>query len=136
MPVSATPDEAGVRGVEEAYDRSWCAGDLGALMACISADAVLVNPRGEAAVGKDAIRRVLGRLLQGEAAGSRHQSHLERVSFARGDVAVVDGWAEVSGGGLERPMRHRFTDVLVREDGGWLILHVRAYALEEGSAGG
>ena len=118
--------------MEAAYDRAWCAGDIEALMECFSRDAVVVNPRGEVAVGEDAIRQVVGSFLRREAAGSRHESQLERVSFVGDDVAVVDGWVEIAGGSLGSPIQHRFTDILVRERRRWLLLHVRAYALHGG----
>jgi uncharacterized protein (TIGR02246 family) len=131
-----TPDpearaEELVRGVEDAYDRAWCAGDLEALLACFDPAAVLVNPRGQVAVGLDDIRAALGGFLGGEARGSEHRSTLERVTFVRDDVAVVDGRAVVSIPGTGAPLVHRFTDVLVTDGTGrWVIAAVRAYGLE------
>jgi uncharacterized protein (TIGR02246 family) len=120
-----------VRAVEAAYDEAWCAGDLDTLMECLSADAVLVNPRGEVAVGDEAIRQALGTFLAGEAKGSRHRSTLGRVAFVRDDVAVVDGHATISFGSSDELFEHPFTDILVRSgEGRWVITHVRAYQFE------
>lgn len=130
--VATTENEAQILSVEQAYDRAWCAGDIDALMECISLGAVLVNPRGEVAVGHEAIRRALSTFLGREALGTTHRSEIERLSFVREDVAVVDGQATIAGGALTAPIDHLFTDVLVRDGGTWLIAHVRAYMIEAG----
>lgn len=126
-------DHAGVRATEEAYDRAWCAGDLDALMDCLARDAVLVSPRGEVAIGEDAIRRALGEVLRREAPGSTHRSTIDRVSFVGDDVVVVDGRAEIGDGPRPAdgamPLQHEFTDILVRVGERWVIAHVRAYAI-------
>jgi uncharacterized protein (TIGR02246 family) len=119
-----------VLAVEAAYDDAWSAGDLDALMRCVSKEAVLVNPRGEAAVGHAAIRAALGTFLAGDAKGSRHRSRVGRVTFVRDDVVVVDGDATIELPGGTGALHHPFTDVLVREDGRWVIAHIRAYQFE------
>lgn len=125
--------EESVRAVEAAYDEAWCAGDLDALMECLSTDAVLVNPRGQVAVGHEAIRHALGMFLAGEARASRHRSTLTRITFIRHDVSVVDGHAAISFSEADRVLEHPFTDILVRhETGRWVISHVRAYHFEPG----
>lgn len=121
-------DEAGVQAVEVEHDRAWCAGDIDALLQCMRSDAVLVNPRGEVAQGAEEIRQALGSFVCGEAAGSTHETRVERVTFVRDDIAVVDGRAFIRGGVAD--IEHRFTDVLVRDAGRWLISQVRAYELE------
>lgn len=124
---------AGVRGVERAYDEAWCAGDLDGVLACLAADAVIVNPRGEVAGGIDEIREIWGSFLTVEAAGSSHSSTLDRISFVTEDVAVVDGRAAISqaNGAL---LEHASTDVVRRTDGRWRLAHVRAYGLRSHTA--
>jgi uncharacterized protein (TIGR02246 family) len=129
-------DEALIRHVEELYDRAWQQGDVEALIACLTEDAVLVNPRGDLARGRVEIRRALGDFLAGEARGSRHLSEISRVEFVTDDVAVVDGEAHLTelgpvDSGGPSSMSHLFTDVLVRTGDGWAIAHVRAYALAD-----
>lgn len=122
--------EAAIRAAEAAYDSAWNAGDIESLIACMRPDAVLVNPRGEVAAGADQIREALGNFVRGEAAGSRHESELQHITSVRDDVAVVDGRAVLRGGALGEGFEHRFTDVLVQDDGRWLISQVRAYFFE------
>ncbi|MDY6810875.1 MAG: nuclear transport factor 2 family protein [Actinomycetota bacterium] len=133
-----TDPTAAVRDVEQRYDEAWQRGDLDGILACLHPAAVLVSPRGEAARGHREIRTVLGRLLDGEAAGSLHESTIERVELVTDDVAVVDGRARVTGvapslGGEAAVVVHGFIDVLVRRDGRWVISQIRAYGLESPS---
>jgi uncharacterized protein (TIGR02246 family) len=122
-------DAAEVRAVEAAYDDAWSAGDLDHILNCLAADVVMMNPRGEVAVGKDQARTVLSAFLSGEAQGTEHRSNINRVSFLGEDVAVVDGVATITRGAGTVLVRHPFTDVLARSSDGWRIAHVRAYTL-------
>lgn len=128
--MSAASAEVEIRALEASYDSAWNAGDIDALVSCLRPDAVLVNPRGQVAAGADQIRQALGSFLRGEAAGSRHESELQRITPVREDVAVVDGSVVLRGGALRAAIEHHFTDVLVREDGRWLISQVRAYVFD------
>jgi uncharacterized protein (TIGR02246 family) len=123
-------DEARVLAVEDAYDRAWCAGDIDAPMQCFTADAVLVSPRGQVAIGTEAIRELLGAFLTVEAHASSHESTMDRITFAGDDVAVFDGHAAIVTQSDVPVLAHPFTDVLVRTDSGWRIAHVRAYHFE------
>lgn len=124
-------DEASIRAVEAAYDAAWHDRNLEALVACLTEDAVLVNPFGDVARGRTQIRQMLGEVLAGPAKGSRHTSVVFRVGFITESVAIVDGQAMIEGlppGGDWTTSRvtHRFTDVLVRENVAWKISQVRA----------
>ena len=130
MSATSAEAEAEIRALEAAYDSAWNAGDVESLVSCLRPDAVLVNPRGEVAAGAEEIRQALGGFLRGEAAGSRHESELQAIRSVRSDVAVVDGRVVIRGGALGAGIEHHFTDVLVQEDGRWLISQVRAYLFE------
>jgi hypothetical protein len=79
------------------------------------------------AIGKEAIRDLLGAFLTTEAHASRHQSTTDRITFAGDDVAVFDGHAAIATGSDAPLLEHPFTDILVRMESGWRIAHVRAY---------
>lgn len=129
--MNSTDWDAEVRAVEAAYDRAWDEGDLAGVLACLAEDVVLVSPRDEVARGVEEARLLLGCFLRGPAAGSVHSSEIVDVALVTDDVAVVDGVATVDAGALDGSsvVRHRFTDVLVRRGGRWVIAHVRAYGL-------
>lgn len=119
-----------IRRAEAAYDHAWQAGNVDGLVACLTKDAVLINPRGEVATGHDEIRKLLSEFLAGPARGSKHTSHLTRISFVTDEVAVVDGEALVEGVNFDgsTTVTHLFTDILVRREDDWLIAQIRAYA--------
>ena len=125
-------DEAAIRGLEQAYDTAWNAGDLRALVSLFANDAVLINPRGQIARGRAEIEQVMRRFLGGSARESTHTTVVAEVNFLTDDVALVDGEATLEGvtgpdGESEPPLLHRFTDVMIRAEGIWSIAHVRAY---------
>ena len=71
-------------------------------------------------------------LLAGVGRGSTHSCEIIGIHVVTDDVALVDGEAVIEGfsaddGSAMAPLRHRFTDVLVKGEGGRLITHVRAY---------
>jgi uncharacterized protein (TIGR02246 family) len=125
---SRTANEAAVRAVEEAYDSAWNAGDITAILEVLTDGVVITNPYGETTTGRAEVERFFTTLFSGVAKGSRHSSQIRAVHFVTADVALVDAEAVISdfGPGPE-PVRHSFTDVLVRTADGWRIDHVRAF---------
>ncbi len=122
-------DEAAIRAIEAAYDEAWNRGDATALVSSMSDDAIVVNPFGRVATGKAEFERVMSMLLAGDFKGTRHESTISRIHFPAADVVVVDGEAAV----IPPPPAERtvvkFTDVMIRRDGRWIITDVRAYVL-------
>ena len=128
--VDRAADEAAVRAVEAAYDRAWDAGDVSAILELCDAGLVVIDPFGGTSVGRTGMGQLLASLFDGAAKGSTHASEIVGVHFVTDDVALADGAATIEGfatspGG--EPLRHRFTDVLVRGPEGWRIAQVRAY---------
>ncbi len=122
-------DDAAVRAVEAAYDAAWNAGDLASLLQLLTDRVVIINPYGEVLIGRDAVETSFTELFDGAAKGAQHSSQIRAVHFVTSDVAVVDAEAVISDFGVGPvPLRHGFTDVLVRTSEGWRIDHVRAYA--------
>lgn len=119
-----------ILNAEAAYDHAWQEGNVDGLIACLTKDAVLVNPRGEVSVGQDEIRKNLEKFLAGPGRRSKHTSHITRISFVTDNVAVVDGEAHIDGLDFSGSfsVKHLFTDVLVRSGDDWLISQIRAYS--------
>ena len=130
MATHSSESEAAVRAVEAAYDEAWLRGDVDALMAFFTDDAVLVNPRGAEAAGTSQIRAAFESLFANEAQGSAHTSNIVRVTFVTDDVAVVDGEAVIEGfredSSTPAVFTHKYIDVLVRAKGTWRISQIRA----------
>jgi uncharacterized protein (TIGR02246 family) len=125
------PEEA-IRALEAAYDDAWSRGDIDALVACFTDDALIVDPRGTATRGHDDIRRLLSPIVGPSGGDSTHVTEIIRVEFVTPDVALVDGCAHISGLPEDQALKglvHRFTDVLAWRDGRWKIAHIRACPL-------
>jgi uncharacterized protein (TIGR02246 family) len=119
-----------IRQLEASYDDAWRRADVDALVACLTEDAVVLNPRGEWAHGRDEIREMLDAFLSDEASGSVHESTITSIEFVTDDVAVVDARADISDVGDGGSITHLFSDIVVRSPDGWRIAHIRAYAMD------
>lgn len=126
-------DELRLKAREESYDQAWNDGDVTSLVDLFVEDAMVVNPRGEMARGRDEIHRALGQFLKGDAKGSRHVSRISQIEFVTEEVALVDGEATLEGvtdsRGESINITHSYTDVFVKKNGDWYISHVRGYFL-------
>jgi uncharacterized protein (TIGR02246 family) len=122
-------DEKLIRKTEAAYDQAWQSGDIDGILRCFTDNPVLISPRGDIALGAEQIRKLFNDFLAREAKNTKHTSRISRISFVTNDVAVVDGEAFIEGAkNLSTAfVHHRFTDILVRNGGTWLIAHIRAY---------
>jgi uncharacterized protein (TIGR02246 family) len=78
---------------------------------------------GSRTVGRDAVERVFDRLFTADGT-AQIDFDIEAVRPIRDDVAVVDGVSRLELAGRQ-PTRSRFSAVLVRHDGRWLIESVR-----------
>ena len=124
-------DEQLIRKTEAAYDSAWQQGNIEGIMACFTDDAVLISPRGDEAIGKEQIRQLLTDFLSQEAKSTKHTGRINRITFVNNEVAIVDGEAFIEGPeNLSDVVKHhRFIDVLVRKENGWLISQIRAFAI-------
>jgi uncharacterized protein (TIGR02246 family) len=132
----ASQAENAVRALEAAYDEAWNRGDVDALLACITNDALVVDPLGRVSRGRDEIRNLLAPLIGPTGGDSTHRSEIVRVELVTPDTAVVDGRAHIEGlvlvpGETASDRFHRFTDVVVRCEGQWKIAQIRACPFEK-----
>jgi uncharacterized protein (TIGR02246 family) len=99
------------------FERHLNAGDLDAVASLYDADATFVSKSGEPVSGRDGIRRVLARLIEGKA---RLQGQVVRIVTA-GDVAVLHtDWHGTIDGSEQRS---RAIEVLCRQsDGPWRLV--------------
>ncbi|MFC1996591.1 YybH family protein [Chloroflexota bacterium] len=121
--------EEAIRALEAAYDDAWNRGDVDALIAFFTDDALIVDPRGGITRGQDGIRRLLSTMVGPGDGDSTHKSEIVRVEFVTPEVALVDGRAHIKGLPEEQNAQglvHRFTDVVAWREGRWKIAHIRA----------
>jgi len=133
----STAEEA-IRALEAAYDDAWNRGDVDALIACFTEDALIMDPRGGVTRGHDDIRRLLLPMVASGGVGTAHDSEIVGVEFVTREVALVDGRAHIKGLPEDRAgegLVHRFTDVVVCLEGRWRIAHIRACPLEPATRG-
>jgi uncharacterized protein (TIGR02246 family) len=127
-------DEAAIRALEQAYDDAWNRGDAKGLVSSFSSDAIVVNPEGAVAVGKAEFEQVMTEVLAGRFSGSIHTTNVTRVHLPKKNIAIVDGEATLTrlkapDGSELPPTVVKFTDVMIKQRGRWLITDVRAYVL-------
>jgi len=133
-PMDVLQAEEAIRALEAAYDDAWNRGDVAALIACFTDDALIVDPRGGVTRGRADIRRLLSPMVgAGDGDSSTHKSEIVRIEFVSPEVALVDGRAHIKGLPEEQNAKglvHRFTDVVAWREGRWKIAHIRACPLE------
>ena len=130
MPTTQIEDRASIITLEKSYDHAWNQGEAGILASFFMPDAVIINPQGEVAEGKNAFEKLMSALFRSRFKGSTHKSKILRIHFLNGVVAVVDGEATVTEMSEQGEMSDsivRFTDVLVKKSDKWLIADTRAY---------
>ena len=128
--ITQTKDRTAILAVEEAYDEAWNHGEAEKVASFFTHDAIIVNPHGEVAEGKTEFENLLTQLFYGRFKDSTHRSTILRIHFPKENVAVVDGEAtvkEIIELGKTAKTIVRFTDVMIKEDGKWLIADTRAY---------
>ena len=130
VPTTQIEDRASIITLEKSYDHAWNQGEAGILASFFMPDAVIINPHGEVAEGKNEFEKLMSTLFRRRFKGSTHKSKILRIHFLNGVVAVVDGEAtvtEMSEQGEMSVSIVRFTDVMVKESDKWLIADTRAY---------
>jgi len=112
--------EEAIRVLEATYDDAWNRGDVDALTACCTDDALIVDPRGGVTRGHDGIRLLLSSMVTPGDGDSTHKSEIVRIEFVTPEVAFVDGRAHIRGLPEKKSAKdliHRFTDVVVWREG-------------------
>lgn len=125
-------DKAAIQALLDAHGAAWTKGDAAAAAAVMTEDADWVSGSGAVYEGRPAIEAMHRRELAGMGKGSRH-SHpgTPKIRFIRPDVAIVDGDSYMAGLHDEQgkefpPTTSRYTAVMVKEDGRWMVAAFRS----------
>jgi uncharacterized protein (TIGR02246 family) len=113
-------DDEDIKAVFAAVDAAWAAGDVKAIVAVHTDDALVVNPAGITARGKAEQEAALGTLTVGPGK-SKPTTTVKSIRYPAKDVAVVD--SEIAGQG--KPAKR--LSVLVKKGGKWMVSDSRAY---------
>ena len=118
------PDIAGINRTMRSYLQAFNRHDSAALAAHWSAAGENVDiDSGETTAGREAVQEVFAALFEQDA-GATIDIDVASIRSLRDDVAVVDGVSRISFTDAP-PASSRFSAVLVREDGNWVLDTVR-----------
>lgn len=119
-PQGRAADEAAIRKLTEDYSAAFDRRDAKALAQFWSHDADYISPiSGKEVKGREAIEREFAQMFQAEG-DARLKVKIDTIHFVTPDVAVEDGTADVVRPG-EAPSESKYSIVLVKKDGHWLI---------------
>lgn len=107
------------------YEDAWGKGDAKAIAALHVADAIRVGNDAQPVVGRDAIEKVFAKNFAGPWKGTKVRIQTARAQTVATDVRVVEGSYEVTGAG-PAPLRGRFLNTMVRQQGQWRLASVAA----------
>jgi uncharacterized protein (TIGR02246 family) len=124
LPSTSAPDVAGITDMMRSYLQAFNRHDPAALAAHWSTAGENVDlDSGETTSGREAVREVFAALFE-EDGGATIDIDIASIRQIHDDVAVVDGASRISFTDAP-PSSSRFSAVLVREDGNWVLDTVR-----------
>src|SRR5262245_53131214 len=127
-PAAAGParpeDEKAIRAAGAAFAKAFQAGDAKAVAALFTPEADYVDEDGQMFRGRAAIEKEFATAFLKQK-GMTLESTVDSLRFLGADVAVQNGVCRVKPAGGGRGNATRFTAVLVKRDGAWLLENVR-----------
>jgi uncharacterized protein (TIGR02246 family) len=127
QPEGNTKDKAAIQKQGAAFAEAFDKGDAKAVAAFWAPDGDYIDQTGLALKGRAAIEKVLAGMFA-ENKGMKVRIDGDSLRFVTPDVAVEDGTTEVFPPGGGAPSKARYTNVLVKKDGTWLLGCVRESA--------
>ena len=118
------PRQTEITKTAEAFVQAFQAGDAKAVAAFWMPDGDLVDIEGRILKGRQAIEDDFADLFK-QNKGLKVRIEVASVRFLTADVAVEDGTTSVLATDGTPPNRARYTNVLVKKDGKWLLANVR-----------
>ena len=115
-------DEKAIRGIADAFGRSFAAGDARSVASMFSEDAELIDENGEHVEGRQAIEYFYRQLFQSRP-NSTIEIAMDSLRFLSPDVAREEGHTRVKSASEPETLRH-YTLVYVKKDGRWLYSSV------------
>lgn len=118
------PNQAEITKTAEAFVEAFHRGDAKAVSEMWTPDGDFVDLEGRVMKGRAAIEKDFTRLFQ-ENKGLKLRIDVASVRFVAPDTAIEDGTSTVLAPDNSAPSRARYTNVLVKREGKWLLSSVR-----------
>jgi uncharacterized protein (TIGR02246 family) len=120
-------EEKPIRDLVEAFAKAYSAPDVKALAALFTDDASVVDPAGETTRGKSAIAEMYASSFA-ENPSLKLEAKVQELRLLTPDVARAEGQTRLGTDIGDATEFTRFSSVLVKRDGKWLVAEIREYA--------
>jgi len=117
-------EEAAIFKAAEGFVEAFHRGDAKAVAACWTADGDYVDDRGNHFAGREAIEKNFAQFFAANK-GLKIRIDMASLRFPADGVALEDGTSAVLAPDGSAPSRARYSNVLVKKDGQWLLSSVR-----------
>lgn len=125
-----TEDSGALRAILDEQDKAWCDGDAAVFSRRVAADVIFTNVVGLFSVGREPFETQHRHIFATFYKGSALRQVVERISFVRPDVAVVNTLTKVTGFNALPPilpaqdgvLTTRLEQVLERTTEGWQVV--------------
>lgn len=124
---SAEQQEPAIRSILIALEKSFAAKDAASIVTLFAPDAVFIDQRGEEVRGRDALKARFDGLFKNAAPAVG--IHSETITLPAGNVALIAGEVSRRQDQSDLPAT-RFSMVMVKTDGNWLINQITETALQ------
>jgi uncharacterized protein (TIGR02246 family) len=123
---AASAEEKPIRDLVDAFAKAYSAPNLNALAACFTDEASVVDSAGESTRGKAAVVEMYASSLQ-ENPNLKLEPKVQEIRFLTPDVARVEGQTRLSTDTGDASEFTRFSSLLVKRGGKWLVDEIREY---------
>lgn len=120
----AAAERAAITKTAEAFVAAFAKGDATALAAFWTPDGDYIDSDGHPIKGREAIANDFARMFK-EVKGLTLRIEQASVRFPTADTAIEDGVTSVIPSDNSPPVRTRYSNLLVKQDGKWLLASVR-----------
>jgi uncharacterized protein (TIGR02246 family) len=128
--VTAAPagsgEEKPIRDLVDAFAKAYSAPDLKALAACFTDGVNVVDSAGETTRGKQAVAEMYASAFE-ENPNLNLEPKVQEIRFLTPDVARVEGQTRLSTDKGDASEYTRFSSLVVKRDGKWLVAEIREY---------
>jgi uncharacterized protein (TIGR02246 family) len=124
LPKANPADESALNELSRAFRAAFNKGDAEAIAACSAFDGDRVGPGGQMSKGRGEIQKAYADFFAHNK-GATLNASFDSLRFITPEVAISDGYAEVTPAPEDGPSKVHGTVVLVKRNGKWLMAAVR-----------